>query len=253
MADNIKITFLGTNGWYTTQTGNTTCVFIETEKAYIVLDAGNGINKLDQYIKDDTKPVYLCLSHFHIDHISGIHTFAKFRFPQGMTILCFKGGKKILDNIIKQPYTIALDDLPFKVQVKELNEGKDLSFSFGLETREMPHSSKCFAYRFDFDGKIVAFCTDAGYCENAVKIAENADLLISECTLKPGQKTEEWPHLNPEDAATLAKEAGVKKLILMHFDAEIYRTLEERKDSEKVASKIFKNVIVAQDDMVIEI
>jgi ribonuclease BN (tRNA processing enzyme) len=46
----LKTTFLGTNGWYDTATGNTVCILIETGKYDIVLDAGNGIHRLDGYV-----------------------------------------------------------------------------------------------------------------------------------------------------------------------------------------------------------
>lgn len=54
----MRIIFLGTNGWYDTDTGNTTCALIDTKSCYIILDAGNGIYKADKYIKEN-KPVYL--------------------------------------------------------------------------------------------------------------------------------------------------------------------------------------------------
>ncbi|MEK7333592.1 MAG: ribonuclease Z, partial [Nitrospirota bacterium] len=60
----MKITFLGTNGWYDTATGNTICILVETERYDIILDAGNGLYKADRYISNK-KPVYLFLSHFH--------------------------------------------------------------------------------------------------------------------------------------------------------------------------------------------
>ncbi len=36
---------------------------------YIVFDAGDGIYKLNKYVKDDKKPIFLFLSHLHLDHI----------------------------------------------------------------------------------------------------------------------------------------------------------------------------------------
>ena len=74
----MKITFLGTNGWYATQTGNTICTLIETEKYNLVLDAGNGIYKLEKYL-DFKKPVFLFISHLHIDHIEGLHILSHFK------------------------------------------------------------------------------------------------------------------------------------------------------------------------------
>jgi hypothetical protein len=52
----VKIIFLGTNGWYDSETGNSICTLIDTQDHYIILDAGNGIYKADRYIKKD-KPV----------------------------------------------------------------------------------------------------------------------------------------------------------------------------------------------------
>ena len=60
------MTFLGTNGWYSSKTGLTPCVLIDSKEGYIVLDAGEGIQKLDKYITDDKKPIYLFLSHFSL-------------------------------------------------------------------------------------------------------------------------------------------------------------------------------------------
>ena len=36
----IKVTFLGTNGWYSTDTGVTLCTLVESDDFYIILDAG---------------------------------------------------------------------------------------------------------------------------------------------------------------------------------------------------------------------
>ncbi len=46
----MKIVFLGTNGWYDTDTGNTICTLTETTRNYILLDAGNGIYKAERHI-----------------------------------------------------------------------------------------------------------------------------------------------------------------------------------------------------------
>ncbi len=249
----VKIIFLGTNGWYTTETGNTTCVFMETKDNYIVLDAGNGIYRLDEYVKSVDKPIYVFLSHFHLDHISGLHILAKFRFPQGMTICGHRGTREILDGIMRQPFTVPLEDIPFKIEVKEIEEGVASAFPFHVEAREVPHSSMCLAYRFEVEGRIVTYCTDAGYCRAAVELARDSNVLIAECTLKPGEKNEKWPHLNPADSARIAQEAGAEKLVLMHFDADNYRSIYDREKAQAVAEKVFKNTTAARDGMVVEL
>jgi ribonuclease BN (tRNA processing enzyme) len=103
----MKVTFLGTNGWYDTATGNTVSVLVRSEAFDIILDAGNGIAKADRYITQK-KPALLFLSHFHIDHIAGLHTLVKFRFLQGLTIFCLPGGNTLLNTFVNEPFTVPL-------------------------------------------------------------------------------------------------------------------------------------------------
>jgi ribonuclease BN (tRNA processing enzyme) len=243
----MKAIFLGTNGWYDTETGNTTCILIEADDYFIILDAGNGIYKIDQYIRSK-KPIYLFLSHFHLDHIVGLHTLNKFDFSQGIRIYGQVGTKGILKTIINEPYTVPFAKLPFKVEVYELPEGLH-NIPFLVKCKFLLHSSKCMGYRFELDGKIITYIPDTGICENAIELSENADLLIAECSFKIGQRNTEWPHLNPEDAVQIAKEARAKKLALIHFDANIYKTLQERIEVQEKMKGIFGNLIVTFDNM----
>jgi ribonuclease BN (tRNA processing enzyme) len=100
---------------------------------------------------------------------------------------------------------------------------------------------------------VISYCTDTGACDNAVTLARDADLLITECSLKPGQASTDWPHLNPQDAIGIAKKARAKRLALVHFGAEVYRTLEERKAVLDQFGKDCPGLIVATDDLAVEI
>lgn len=243
MPNKIKINFLGTNGWYDTKTGNTICTLIETDSEYILLDAGLGLYKSDKFITKD-KPVYMFLSHFHLDHIFGLHVLAKFNFKQGLQIFGPPETKKILNALIDFPYTMPIKDLKMKVQIKEIDEEKP---ALNVEQAKLVHSSLCYGYRFNIGGKIVTYCTDTGVCDNMIKLAQNADLLLTECALRPGKQTDDWPHLNPELAAKVALDSKAKRLALVHFDAEEYQTMNERKLAEKAARSIFKNTFAAVD------
>jgi ribonuclease BN (tRNA processing enzyme) len=108
-------------------------------------------------------------------------------------------------------------------------------------------------YRFEIENKVISYCTDTGYCDNAVELAKDADLLFAECALKTGQSDEIWPHLNPEDAARIAVEGNAKMLALVHFDAREYTTLDARKRAAEAARKRFYKSFAATDDMEIEI
>jgi ribonuclease Z len=100
-------------------------------------------------------------------------------------------------------------------------------------------------------GKKIAFIFDTAYNENCLKIAKDADVLISEaCFSEEDEKlAEERDHLTDAQAATIAKKSKVNKLILTH--------VSQRYPSKKIivdeAKKIFKNTELAHDFMSVEI
>lgn len=246
----MKITFLGTNGWFDTATGSTVCTLIEAKKCYILLDAGIGIYKADKYIRRD-KPVYMFLSHFHHDHMFGLHALQKFNF-RSLAIYGPRGTKETVREYLGKKFSVPLKDLPFKTTVTDLDEGWHKS-PVKFRCLYLKHVVPCLGFRFELDGKSVSYCTDTGYTRNSVELSRNADLLISECAFLPGKVNTSWPHMNPELAARLAKESGAKNLVLTHFDAEEYTKIEQRLRSENIAKKIFKNTTAAMDCMEINI
>lgn len=246
----MKIIFLGTNGWYDTDTGNTICTLIDTSTHYILLDAGNGIYKADRFIKKD-KPVHLFLSHFHIDHIEGLHALAKFRFKE-LRIFGQPGTIKTMREFLADKYSIPLNKLAYKASAHDIDVGWH-RMPYWIQALPLLHASKCFGYRIETDNRLISYCTDTGYCGNSEILSKGVDLLISECALLPGKQTKEWPHMNPELAAKLARESGAKELILTHFDAHEYRTLAQRRQALAKAKKIFGRTKIAYDENIIKL
>jgi ribonuclease BN (tRNA processing enzyme) len=78
-------------------------------------------------------------------------------------------------------------------------------------------------------------------------------LLIAECSFKRGQRNYEWPHLNPDDAVAIADEARVKKLVLVHFDADVYKTLKERIEVQEEMRMVFENLVVSFDNLQLKV
>lgn len=247
-----KVVFLGTNGWYDSQTGNTICTLIDTGKYIILLDAGNGLQRADKHISYERDGVFLFLSHFHLDHIIGLHLLSKFRLTKGLQIIGPNGTKALTDSLVRQPYTMPISDLPYPVHVHDFDQVKN-ELPFCVESKPLVHSCLTFGYRFEIDGKILTYCTDTGYCKQAVDLAHNADLLIAECAYGIGQTNDKWPHLNPELAGKLAAEANAKRLALVHFDAFVFKTKEDRLAAQQAARQVFDNTFAAFDDMAINV
>lgn len=100
-------------------------------------------------------------------------------------------------------------------------------------------------------GKKIAFMLDTAYCSNCLKLAKDADLLISESTFMDDlrDRAKEYKHLTSKQAAEIAKKSRSKKLILTHF-SQRYKDITELL---KEAKSVFKNTECAEDFMKVKI
>ncbi len=96
-------------------------------------------------------------------------------------------------------------------------------------------------------GKKITYIVDTRLCNNAIKLAENSDILIIESTYHSSlqNKAEEYFHLTSKDAAMIAYLSKSKKLILTHF-SQRYKDVNELLEE---AREIFPNTVAAYDFM----
>ncbi len=234
--------------------GDTPCILVDAKDQYIILDAGNGMYKLDSYIKED-KPISMFISHFHIDHVSGLHTLARFDFQQGIDVYVGKGRTKDFETLVNPPFTVGykpkpenIGHLKTEIRLHELSEdGQDIPFR--AVAIEQYHAYVDHGYRIELEEKTIAYTGDCGFTDASRRLAQDASLFICECSNKKTENPDDWGHLDPIQVATLAKESNVKQLILTHFGAQVYTSLDDRKWAEEEAKKIFPQTIAATDGM----
>ncbi len=247
----MKIIFLGTNNWFDSIAGNTICTLIESKDYYLILDAGFGLHRAKKYVKKN-KPIYIFLSHLHIDHICGLHGMSSFHPKQDLTIFCRKGDKKNLQKIISPPFSSYLGTGLKSLKILEITKNKNY-IPFYFEIAELNHIVPTLGYRFEIENKIIAYCADTGFSKNTIRLSKKSDLLIHECSMPPQTKEEKWGHSSPQTAAKIAKIAKTKKLILTGFGPDYYINKKLRLKAESNAKKIFKNTISAFDELIINL
>jgi len=94
-------------------------------------------------------------------------------------------------------------------------------------------------------GQSMAFVMDTRVCTAASSLARGVDLMLCESTFLESEVEEarEFGHLTARQAATIARDAGVKQLVLSHFSqryAELEAFVEE-------AKAVHKQVVAVQD------
>jgi len=95
-----------------------------------------------------------------------------------------------------------------------------------------------------------AFCTDTLYNEALIEKVKGVDLLYHEATFKKefSERAKETGHSTTFDAATIAKKAKVKNLIIGHF-SQRYRNLDELLVEAK---DTFANTHLAESGLVLD-
>lgn len=100
-------------------------------------------------------------------------------------------------------------------------------------------------------GKRVVFVLDTMPCKPCIEISNNADVLVMESVYATDleEKADQYKHMTAQQAAQIAHQGNVKKLILTHF-SQRYQTTEE---IEKNARDIFPESVCAFDFMKIRV
>lgn len=95
-----------------------------------------------------------------------------------------------------------------------------------------------------------AFCTDTLYDEDLVDKIKGVDLLYHEATFKKelSERAKETGHSTTFDAATIARKAAVKNLVIGHF-SQRYRNLDELLTETK---DTFENTHLAESGLVLD-
>jgi len=193
---------------------------------------------------------HILFSHFHADHFSDFVTFFfdavyHSRFVGNRADLAIIGprGTRRLFGMILNTFP-GFNTAAFHVKIREV---ADRSFMLG-QTRILPrtvvHSPRlhCVGYRIEHGGRALAYSGDAQYCASLVHLCRGADVAVLDCSFpanRPG-----LGHMHAGDCGRVAREAGVKRLILSHF-----YPIAERYDVKRQAGRHFRDRIALGRDL----
>ncbi len=216
-----KVIILGSsNAIPTKDNENTHMVVVGRERMVLIDCVATPILRLEQAGLDFNDLTDLIITHFHPDHVSGV--------PLLLMDMWLMGRRKPL-NIYGLHYTLdRLEDLMgfyswaewpnfFRVAFHRLPAGQMTPVlecdDFNIYSSPVHHLVPTIGLRVEFNriNKVLAYSCDTEPCEEVVRLAAGADILIHEAAGRSRG------HSSAGSAGEIAARAEVGKLVLIHY------------------------------------
>lgn len=228
--------------------GDSTCYEISTDAdETIIIDAGTGIRRLGNVLAKDPvrRKLTLLLTHSHWDHLAGF-PFFKPAFIPGFSITVCGGNDspgRVLECLKHQ-----MDPPYFPVDMNAMkadfiigchcSNGQcghalpEIAGDHRCESIRLNHPNGGYGYKFNGAGGAslvvltdneIRFSHPGGRSRSEyVEFCRGAALLIHDAqyTEEEYGRTLGWGHSTFHDALSLALDAGVKKLVMVHHDPD---------------------------------
>ena len=220
----------------------------------LIVDLGTGLRALGEHLEASASAsgeplrATALLSHLHYDHVLGLPFFSPMRHPDAVVDVYgpSQDGELLgeaLDSMVRPPFfPVRMDQFEGTFRFHDL-QGTD-EFAVGavkVKVRPVPHIGHTLGFRLEADGHVLAYLSDhqapLDLCSvepEVLELCDGADLLLHD-----GQYTEpefagvpHWGHSTANYAVHVARESGVKRLMLFHHDPshtdeDIDRMLDE--------------------------
>jgi ribonuclease BN (tRNA processing enzyme) len=216
----MEIFFLGTGTAIPVRQHAPAGLFIIAAGQKILLDIGPGtLSRLELAGFSCTELDALLITHFHSDHTLDLATLLQvFNYSPGsersepFTIITCPGMDNFYQHLLK--LYPELSPLSYDLRMKQVFVDKFFLGEIEVSSAPTDHTPESIAYRLE-DGKhSLVYSGDAAPTGKLAQLADKADMLVCECSFPAGWDTED--HLNADTAGIIARQAGVKSLVLTH-------------------------------------
>jgi ribonuclease Z len=204
---------------------NTHLVVVGTERKVLVDCALNSISRLRRVGVDFNDLTDLILTHFHPDHVSGVPLLLMNMWLMGrqrsINIYGLQHTMSRMESMLglfgwsEWPdfFPVAFHPLP----ADEMTTVIDCD-DFHVYSSPVQHFIPTIGLRFEFkrSHKVLAYSCDTEPCEQVIRLAEGADILLHEASgPQPG-------HSSAMQAGDIARQAEVGSLYLIHYPTGKY-------------------------------
>jgi ribonuclease BN (tRNA processing enzyme) len=217
----VQVTIVGWAGSFPGPDSAASCYLIDTGDFRLILDIGNGaVGALQRYVALSGIDA-ICLSHLHADHcldMCGL-SVARNYHPAGpqprVPVYGPAGTAERLSRALGSDHLGMFDAFEFGTLARGTIEIGPLR----ITTAHMSHPVETFGFRIEHSGQVLAYSADTGPCDELVRLADGADVLLCEASFTDGPDLPPNLHLTARQAAVYGARAGVGELVLTHLVA----------------------------------
>lgn len=216
--------------------GNTSCITVKTPEGLVIFDAGTGMRELsndlmEREFGEGKGEATIFFTHTHWDHIQGFPFFRPAFVPGNRFTVYYLHPyieRVLIDQMKAEWFPVQFDYLKADVEFKLIREGEPVEVA-GLEIRSkaLQHPGTAYAFRVENGSSSLVLATDgeyknlsASHTREHIDFYSGADVLIFDAmySVRESIIKEDWGHSSALIGADIARQAGVKRLVLFHHD-----------------------------------
>ena len=224
----MRLTILGCSGSVPGPGAAASGYLLEAEGYVLGLELGNGTLANLQAVRDPFELDALLFSHLHPDHCADFSALAVMRRYHPDPPYARRPRKLPVYGPAETPQRLANAYAPHESERTDTDLGDVFAFHtidtgtyrigpFEVTVASVRHPTASFGLRFSCGGRTLTYTGDTGPCRALPRIAAQADVLLSEASWTDDPERPAGLHLSGAQAGTLAREAGVGRLLLTHI------------------------------------
>ncbi|MCX5786149.1 MAG: response regulator [Elusimicrobia bacterium] len=220
----------------------TSCVSVESRDHLFIFDAGTGIVALGREIaarKRYYKDIWICLTHFHMDHILGLGNFLPLDDPDFSIHLIGsndpeKGLKTVAQDTFYSSFSLTKRPPRAKINIYEiLEDNYELMPGIKLSSMYANHPTSSLVYKLEMLGKKIVYGPDSeiwgdatafqDYDEKLSHFSKDADFFLHDAAYsdKDYEQRKHEGHSGLTITVDFAAEkANAKDLVLFHASSD---------------------------------
>ena len=203
----MELRVLGSDGSYPRANGACSGFLVTQGEERLLLDLGCGGLPRLMALADPARLTAVLLTHWHNDHVSDM-------LPLRYCLLL----RAARLDVYAPPGPHPLKDYLSGDEFRFLDISRAPAVGgFSLQALQVPHPEPAYALKLTRGGATLVYTGDAAERGGLPDFCRGADVLVCDATFTRAQWKPGLPHFSAAQAAQLARDAGVGRLLLSHF------------------------------------